>query len=281
MYRPFQKRYLYYHKDLLDRPGRFGKYLNPEIENRIICFSSRTQKRSFHCLATSVIPDLHFVGDTQCLPLYVVSEGGNQSCNVTKWALSEFRSHYRDKTINEVAIFNYVYAVLHDPEYRSRFAESLKRELPRVPFAKDFLGYEKAGRELIELHAKYEGQKGFKLKETYGVDGKIDWRVEKMRLSKDKSTLTYNGSLSLAGIPPKTYEYRLGHQSALEWVVEQFRVLRDDDGKIENDPNREDDPEYIYRLIGQVITVSLETVEIVKSLPGLGLPAVEKAASVQ
>jgi predicted helicase len=96
-----------------------------------------------------------------------------------------------------------------------------------------------------------------------------------MRLSKDKTMLTYNDSLTLSGIPAEVYEYRLGNRSALEWVVDQYQVSEDKRSGIVNDPNREDDPEYIYRLIGQVIRVSLETVKIVKSLPGLGLPEMQ------
>ena len=100
---------------------------------------------------------------------------------------------------------------------------------------------------------------------------KLDWRVTKMRLSKDKTSLIYNQSLTLSGIPPETYEYRLGNRSALEWVIDQYQVSTDKRSGITNDPNRDDDPEYIVRLIAQVITVSLETVKIVGSLPPLGV----------
>ena len=98
-----------------------------------------------------------------------------------------------------------------------------------------------------------------------------------MRLSKDKTTLTYNQFLTLSGIPPEVYEYRLGNRSALEWVIDQYQVSTDKRSGIVNDPNRADDPQYILRLIGQVITVSLETVKIVRALPSLGM---EKAEAV-
>ncbi len=101
---------------------------------------------------------------------------------------------------------------------------------------------------------------------------KLNLRVEKMRLSKDKQTLVYNDFLTLSGIPKETYDYRLGNRSALEWVIDQYQVSTDKRSGITNDPNREDDKEYILRLIGQVITVSLETVRIVNALPDLGLP---------
>ncbi|MBI1879246.1 MAG: DNA helicase, partial [Chloroflexi bacterium] len=97
----------------------------------------------------------------------------------------------------------------------------------------------------------------------------LNWRVEKMRLSKDKSQLKYNEFLTLAGIPPEVFAYKLGNRSALEWVIDQYQVSSDKRSGIVNDPNNLEDEQYIVRLVGQVITVSLETVEIVKSLPGL------------
>jgi predicted helicase len=101
--------------------------------------------------------------------------------------------------------------------------------------------------------------------------------VEKMRLGKDKTSLFYNSFLTLTGIPPETYEYRLGNRSALEWIIDQYRVSTDKRSGITNDPNREDDAQYILRLIGQVIHVSLETMKIVKSLPALGIDKTESA----
>jgi predicted helicase len=101
--------------------------------------------------------------------------------------------------------------------------------------------------------------------------GKLNWRVEKMSLSKDKTQLKYNDFLTLSGIPPEVYEYRLGNRSALEWVVDQYRVSTDKRSGIVNDPNRADDSEYIVRLIGQVVTVSLETVRLVRELSALRL----------
>ena len=126
----------------------------------------------------------------------------------------------------------------------------------------------------MKLHLEYEKQKEYPLgrRET----GKLNWRVEKMALSKDKSKLRYNEFLTLSGIPAEAYEYRLGNRSALEWVVDQYRVSTDKRSGIVNDPNREDDPEYIVRLVGQVVTVSVETVRLVRELVGLGI---ENAAS--
>ena len=147
---------------------------------------------------------------------------------------------------------------------------NLKRDLPHIPFAEDFWGFATAGAALADLHVNYESvpkYDGLKPMETQGM--KVNWQVEKMRLSKDKTQLKYNDFLTLEGIPPEVYDYRLGNRSALEWVVDQYRVKTDKRSGIVNDPNRDDEPRYIVDLIARVITVSLKTVEIVKNLPAL------------
>ena len=129
-----------------------------------------------------------------------------------------------------------------------------------------------AGQRLAEIHVHYEQQPEYPLTKVEKAGEKLDYRVTKMKLSKDKTSLFYNQFLTLSGIPPETYEYRLGNRSAVEWVIDQYQVSTDKRSGITNDPNREDDKEYILRLIAQVVTVSLETVKIVRSLPPLGLP---------
>ena len=99
----------------------------------------------------------------------------------------------------------------------------------------------------------------------------VDWRVEKMKLSKnkDKTQLKYNDFLTLDGIPPEAFDYRLGNRSAVEWIVDQYRVKIDKRSGIINDPNRADQPRYIVDLIARIITVSLKTGEIVDRLPDM------------
>jgi predicted helicase len=143
----------------------------------------------------------------------------------------------------------------------------LKRELPRIPFTPDFWGFMAAGQQLAQLHVHYEDQDEYLLdmRETPGMS--LNWRMDKMKLSKDKAQIVYDDFLTLAGIPPETFEYRLGNRSALDWVIDQYQVSVDKRSGIVNDPNRSDDPQYIVQLIRKVITVSLETMKVVKSLP--------------
>jgi predicted helicase len=272
LYRPYTRQWLYFNNQFVER--RYQTHLTfpteqTERENKIIWVKTGSEV-PFFSLSANMIPNGLPQGASQCFPYYTYDEdGSNRRENITDWALAEFRSHYGQKSITKRDIFHYVYALLHHPEYRTRYAANLKRELPRIPFAPDFAAYARIGAELMKLHIGYEKQREYPLerKET----GKLDWRVEKMRLSKDKTQLQYNGFLTFSGIPPEVYEYRLGNRSALEWVVDQYRVSTDQRSGIVNDPNREDDPEYIVRLIGQVVTVSLETVRLVRELSALPL----------
>ena len=100
-----------------------------------------------------------------------------------------------------------------------------------------------------------------------------------MRLSKEKKSIHVNDSLTLAGIPPEVFEYRLGNRSAIEWVIDQYRVKEDQRSGIRSDPNNPDDPQYIVRLVGQVIRVSMETVKTVAALPQRYAPEPEASAS--
>ena len=120
-----------------------------------------------------------------------------------------------------------------------KFADNLKRELPRIPFAPDFRAFAAAGKELAGIHLEYEKLTPYPLKwiETKGVP--LSYKVaDKMRLSKDKTALRVNPSLTLAGIPPETFQYRLGNRSALDWVIDQYQVSEDKRSGIRSDPNR-------------------------------------------
>ncbi len=275
LYRPFCQQYLYFDHFWNERryqQHRIFPTPGNETENRIICVAGIGNRKGFGCFATNRIPtfDLAFEKN-QCFPFYTYDEDGtNRRENITDWALTEFRKHYGDDTISKWDIFHYTYALLHHPTYREKYEMNLKRDLPHIPFTKDFWGFAEAGDQLADLHVNYESvpkYDGLKHIETPGLT--VDWRVEKMRLSKDKTQLKYNEFLTLDGIPAEVYDYRLGNRSALEWVVDQYRIKVDKRSGIVNDPNRADQPQYIVDLIGCVIAVSLKTVEIVKGLPPL------------
>jgi predicted helicase len=273
LYRPFFTQYHYFDNFWNEeRYQTHRMFPTRELKNEVICVPPQGARTDPWTFAAKLTPNLNLmsIDAAQSFPFYTYDEDGtNRRDNITDWALAEFRSHYGQKSITKRDIFHYTYALLHHPAYRTRYAANLKRELPHIPLAPDFAKYARIGAELMKLHLEYEEQREYPLERR--ETGKLDWRVEKMSLSKDKTQLKYNDFLALSGIPPEVYEYRLGNRSALEWVIDQYRVSTDKRSGIVNDPNREDDPEYIVRLIGQVVTVSLETVRLVRELSALPL----------
>jgi predicted helicase len=274
LYRPFTSKYLYFADIVIDELGQIPSFFpraEAEKENRAICLAAMGTRAEFSCLMIGSIPDLHVpsTDGSQAFPLYVYSSnGGSTRENITDWGLAEFRKHYGDSTITKTAIFDYTYSLLHHPEYRSTFGDSLKKSLPRVPFAPDFEAFRAGGAALSALHLGYESAKPFPLRQVINSDVPFTWRVrDRMRLSKDRTQLEVNESLTFSGIPAEAFEYRLGNRSALEWIIDQYQVHRDAAGSVVSDPNRDADEEYITRLVGQIITVSLETQRLVGGLP--------------
>lgn len=272
-YRPFCRKYYYFEKVFNEDIYRFPLiFPTPaaENENLVICVPSRGGRAPFwsFCSASIINLSLTSIDATQCFPFYTYDEdGSNRRENITAWALEQYQAQYQDTTISKWDIFHYVYALLHHPTYRDTYAANLRWELPRIPFVSNFWGFAQAGARLAEIHVNYEQQPEYPLQFIETPGEPLNWRVEKMRLSKDKSQLKYNDFLTLAGIPPQVFDYRLGNRSALEWIIDQYQVKTDKRSGIVNDPNNLDDEQYIVRLIGQVITVSLETVELVQGLP--------------
>ena len=280
LYRPFAKRSIFFDRILNDVVYVFPSIFptpQTETENRVICVNISREKPVV-CLMTNCIPEHIMTGGFgsagQCFPFYIYDEDGtNRRQNITDWALAQFRERYRDEKITKWDIFHYTYALLHHPTYRDRYRMNLKRDLPHIPFAPEFWEFVEAGKRLAEIHVHYEDQPLYKLDLIETPDMPLDWRVEQMKFSKDKTQIRYNDFLTLAGIPAEAFQYRLGNRSALEWVVDQYRIKTDRRSGIENDPNRADDEEYIVDLIRKVISVSLETVEIIDGLSGLEIGA--------
>ena len=233
LYRSFTKSNLFFdrvmNEEVYGLPSIFPTP-ETETENRVIIVSDHGFRAGFNTLMANLIPNLHTLAASdgfQCFPFYTYDEdGGNRRENITDWALEQFRAHYRDESITKWDIFHYVYALLHHPDYRERYQANLKRDLPRLPYAPDFWSLAKAGRRLGEIHISYEEVPEYPLRFIENREVPIDWRVEKMKLSKDKTQprsdrdskqLVYNDFLTLEGIPAKAFNYRLGNRSALEW----------------------------------------------------------------
>ncbi len=284
LYRPFTKQFLFFDRIMNEEVYQFPQIfptLETEKENLIICVNGIGGNKPPFCLISSKIIDLGFIEATQCFPFYVYDEeGNNRQENITDWALEKFKEQYSnlDRTgspqrtaspeeITKRAIFYYVYGLLHAKNYREKYAQNLKKELPRIPFVKDFWFISNIGKELAELHLNYESAQPFNLETE--INEPIDWKVDKMRLSKDKKTLVYNQSITFLNIPEKTFDYKLGNRSALEWIIDQYRIKIDERSGIINDPNQVDNERYVVDLIGKIITVSIKTVDLTEQLDNI------------
>jgi predicted helicase len=272
LYRPFTKQYLYFDHMVNDRQLLQHLFLptpESELENTIICVSGLGDRQGFGCLATNLIASFDLAFEkAQSFPYYTYAENGSRRENITDWALAQFQAKY-GLEVTKWDIFHYIYAMLHHPQYRERYAENLKRDLPHIPLLyrkKAFLDCVRIGRQLMDMHLGYEQAKEYPLKRIENRDVPFSWRVEKMRLTPDKTAVIVNESLTLSGIPQECFQYRLGNRSALDWVIDQYQVSKDKRSGIVSDPNNMDDEEYIVRLVGKVVTVSLETVKLVREL---------------
>jgi predicted helicase len=272
LYRPYTKQYLYFDKHFNGMTYQwFEIYKRNNFENQYIAFSAFGCNKPFHCLASHSIIDLHLTGDSQCLPLYRYDEKGNRIENITDWGLQQFQNYYDDKTITKLDIFHYTYAVLHNPAYRQKYEQNLKRDFPRIPFYNNFQQWVNWGRQLMDLHINYETVAPYPLKridigfpltlDKGGIKAKA-----KLKADKDKGIITLDDVTSLHNIPKLAWEYQLGNRSALEWILDQYKESKPKDKTIAEKFNTyrfADYKEEVIDLIQRVCTISVETMNII------------------
>ena len=294
-YRPFCSSNLY-----LSRNMNNCVYQIPQLfpstshENFVICVESPGGKKDFSAFITKNIPDLHILETSQCFPLFyyrqkekmqqasLLDERDDQYVRedgITTWILKNIRARFQNaRTITKEEIFYYVYGILHSQDYRTKFADDLKKSLPRIPIVDDvetFMDFAIAGRKLAELHLNYESVPAYPSVVVNRSLEKPNYRVEKMRFA-DKTTkdcIIYNSNIRIENIPDEAYEYVVNGKSAIEWIIDQYKIDTDKKSGIVNDPNdwaiEHNKPSYILDLLLSVINVSMQTMEIVKNLPKL------------
>lgn len=293
LYRPFSKQFVYFARELNDMVYQMPKlFPNDASENKVICVSGLGGSKENSTLIANFIPDLNCLDSgTQCFPLYYYEEKKLDNPTlfdtaaepqyvrrdgVSDWILKQARERY-GKDVSREEIFYYVYGFLHSPEYRIKFANDLKKMLPRIPLVEtkaDFVAFSKAGRKLADLHINYESVPPHPELEVLGEDSG-NFRVGKMRFpNKDqKDTIIYNSSITVKNIPQKAYDYVVNGKSAIEWIMERYQVKTDPKSGIINDPNdwseEVGNPRYILDLLLSIVNVSTQTVDIVGSLPKL------------
>lgn len=353
-FRPYVKQYFEYQKPLIQRTYQQTKlFPSPKTHNTIICVSGIGVSKPFSCIITNNLPDYELIGKSQCFPLYYYEERKVQEASlfdepssddkyirrdgVTDWILKQVRSRFSGaKNLTKEHIFYYVYGLLHSQDYRTRFADDLRKSLPRIPIVddvNDFMAFSKAGKQLADLHLNYEKdiftdfaeENGHLFRDiSIGENSPLECKVQqygvtldysrattivgehiekteeslvlqenalydkyaikdKMRFAKvrneagklvdDKTTILFNKYIKISNIPAKAYEYVVNGKSAIEWIMERYAMTTDKASGISNNPNdwaREHrSPRYILDLLLSVINLSIQSVDIIETLPKL------------
>jgi predicted helicase len=302
MYRPYTKQWVYFSQGLNAYLNQIPKiFPDATVANRVICVTGRGATKEFCALMTANIPDLEMVSKGQCFPLqlfevppdedlfavdglrhgsYIVKDG------ITDAGLKHFKDAYKGEAISKEDLFYYIYGLLHSEDYKKRYADNLSKELPRIPAVKkfaDFQAFSNAGRKLADLHINYETVAPYQVNIEGGAllmadFTDTDYRVTQMKFASkaDKTRVVYNHKIAMSGIPLEAYDYVVNGKPALEWVMERQAVTTHKDSGILNDANlwateTMGDASYPLKLFQRVITVSIETMKIVRALPRLDI----------
>ncbi|MDR3451551.1 MAG: N-6 DNA methylase [Rhodoferax sp.] len=298
LYRPFVEVPTYYAKVLTHRTYQQDRIfpIDGRWENNAICFVSGN-RLEFGAIATNVLPNyaIFSLDPAQSVSQFRYDDSGNRVDNITDWALKQFTVHYKGgepspqpspsgrggktggRKITKEAIFHYCYAVLHDPAYREKYAQNLKREFPRIPLygtsPADFWPWAGWGEALMALHIGYESVEPFPLTRTDTPDARARAAglAPKALLRADPAagSIALDSETTLHGIPPEAWTYKLGNRCALDWVLDQYKEKKSKDPTIREqfDTYRfADYKDKVINLLARVTTVSVETVKLVDAM---------------
>lgn len=306
MYRPFTKQWQFYSRRFNERVYQMPRiFPNADLPNRVIAVTGKGGRSGFSALMMDALPSLDTIEKGQCFPFWLYEKvektdedllweqfSGYRCLDaITEYGVKHFCSAYPSETVTREDIFYYVYGLLHSEDYRARFRDNLTKELPRIPCVKDaadFRAFRDAGWWLGELHVGYERAAPYPATIDTGghdlhsvADPAAFFQVVKMKhpgsgRKKDRSTVIYNHNITIRDIPDAAWEYVVNGKPALAWVMERQCVRTDKASGIVSDANRYavetvGDPRYPLDLFLRLITVSFETVKIVRSLPELDI----------
>ncbi|WP_415751506.1 type ISP restriction/modification enzyme [Helicobacter pylori] len=261
LYRPFNKQWLYWDKDLIHRQTRFSKIF-PDKSARNVVINITT--RNFCSLIGDAIPDTHFIGDANAYPLYYYDDWGNRYNAISGYALNLFRRHYKDDSIVEEEIFYYIYAIFHHKGYLEKYKNSLAKEAPRIALSEDFKELSVLGKELAELHLNYEsGEMHTSVKHNLLENAGMEGYYDVVKMTKKGDRIKYNHHITITQIPKKAFDYVVNGKSAIDWVIERYSITTDKDSLIENNPNHYAGGKYIFELLCRVITLSVKSVDLI------------------
>lgn len=267
-YRPFCKKWLYYENDIIEMPGRYHSFNTNSNEFKYIHTLGLGSKRDFSVIVGNHIPNFHLMDTGKVFVNHMhindssfisdsysnISEGGKQSLGLEREEL-----------------FYYVYAVLHSPSFKEMYKNDLLKEIPRIPILKNKKIFVEIGRKLASLHLNYEEVEPYTDILISGKDNP-SYRVTKMKHPNKKTLdkIIFNSDITISNIPLKAYEYVVNGKPAIEWIIDQYEIKTDKGSGIIDDPNLySEDERYIFDLLLRIINVSVQTVDLVNSLPPL------------
>ena len=293
MYRPFCKQNLYFDRFWNEMVYQIPRlFPTPQSKNLVICVPGVGTKKGFMPFIVDTIPDVQLQFNGQCFPLYYYEKNDRDALSlfdngkdefarrdaITDFILQRAREECGPRTTKE-DIFYYVYGILHAKEYRERFAADLQKSLPRLPLVEDtktFRAFVSAGKELAALHLNYERIEPYP--SVIIENDSAAPKVQQMRFGKsngeeDKSVINFNDVIRIINIPLRAYDWQVNGKSPIEWIMERYAVTVNRDSEIRNDPNEWckeiKQPRYILELIGRIVNVSIQTLDLIAALPPL------------
>lgn len=271
LYRPFTKKWIWYDKQIIQRPRKFDKLL--QSRNTFI-YTTGGGAKYFSLIASDMMFDKGLMSSGQAFYFKTYEN------NLLFSSFENIKQSFADRLqLSIYDSFAYIYALLHSTEYQQKYNNDLKKDLARIPIVKNKEKYVEVGQKLMDLHLNYE--------EVPVYDGveitplvNPSYKVTKMRFAKkrdekgksvnDLSTIIFNSDITISNIPEKAYEYVVNGRSAIEWIIDQYQVKTDKKSGITDDPNDySNDEKYIFNLLLRIINVSIQTVDLINSLPKL------------
>ncbi len=267
LYRPFNKQWLYWDKDLINRQRRFSKIFPDKSAHNVVINTSSMASRNFSCLIANEITDFQTIANNQAYPLYYYDDLGNRYNAISGYALNLFRRHYKDNAITEEEIFYYIYAIFHHKGYLEKYKNSLAKEAPRIALSEDFKELSILGKELAELHLNYEsGEMHTSVKHNLLENAEMEGYYDVDKMTKKGDCILYNKNIAITKIPQKAFDYVINGKSAIDWVIERYSITKDKDSLIENNPNDYAGGKYIFELLCRVIKLSEKSVDLIEKI---------------
>ncbi|GAA9237170.1 hypothetical protein HpHA216_15290 [Helicobacter pylori] len=267
LYRPFNKQWLYFDKNLNEEQYQLPKIFPNKDAQNVVINTGVGNGKNFSTLISDSISSSDLILHNQAYPLYYYDDLGNRHHAISGYALNLFRKHYEDNLIAEEEIFYYIYAILHYKGYLEKYKNSLTKEDPCIALSEDFKELSALGKELAELHLNYEsGEMHDSVKHTTLMNAEQKGYYDVETMTKKGDRINYNNNIAITKIPKKAFDYALNGKSAIDWVIERYKKTTDKYSLIENNPNDYAGGKYVFELLCRVIKLSEKSVDLIEKI---------------